>query len=273
MTRQRILFGEQLGPLFDDGDEPLLLVESVAAFRKRPTHRQKAHLYLSALRHRAEELGARAELIRAGTFRAALAGRDLVAVDPPSYAARALVRELGAEVLPSRGFVTSEEDFGDWVRGRAERGLVMDTFYRWVREREGILMTRSGEPVGGRFSYDADNRQPPPKRQQQLDLPEPWWPTEDAIDEGVRRDLDRWEGDGTARFIGADGPRRFAVTETEARSALRHFVRHRLPSFGPYEDATLAGDWTMAHSLLSVPMNLGVLDPREVVGAALAAFA
>ena len=163
MARQRILFGEQLGPLFDDGDEPILLVESLAAFRKRPTHRQKAHLYLSALRHRAAELGDRAELVRADTFREALAGRDLVAVDPPSYAARRLVRAVGAEVLPSRGFVTSEEDFAGWVRGRDDRGLVMDQFYRWVRDREHILMTRSGKPVGGRFSYDADNRQPPPK--------------------------------------------------------------------------------------------------------------
>ncbi|MGN6446950.1 cryptochrome/photolyase family protein [Amnibacterium sp.] len=269
---QRILFGEQLGPVFDDGDEPVLLVESLAAFRARPTHRQKAHLYLSALRHRAQELGDRVELVRAPTFREALRGRDLVAVDPPSFAARRLVRELGATILPSRGFVTSEEDFASWVRGRDERGLVMDTFYRWVRQREGILMTKAGKPVGGRFSYDADNRQPPPKRER-LELPEPWWPREDDIDRQVRDDLDRWEQDGTVRFIGADGPRRFAVTHREGRRALQHFVRHRLPSFGPVEDATLAADWTMAHSLLSVPMNLGVLDPREVVDAALAAYA
>jgi deoxyribodipyrimidine photolyase-related protein len=272
MTRQRVLFGEQLGPLFDDGEEPVLLVESLAAFRKRPTHRAKAHLYLSALRHRAAELGDRAELVRAGTFREALAGRDLVAVDPPSYAARRLVRELGAEVLPSRGFVTSEADFAGWVRGRDEKSLVMDTFYRWVRQREGILMTGAGKPVGGRFSYDADNRQPPPKRER-LDLPEPWWPEEDAIDEEVRADLDRWEADGTVRFLGADGPRRFAATTSEARAALAAFVRDRLPAFGRWEDATLTADWTMAHSLLSVAMNLGLIDPREVVDAALDAYA
>jgi len=272
MARQRILFGEQLGPLFDDEEEPVLLVESLAAFRRRPTHRQKAHLYLSAIRHRAAELGDRAELVRAATFREALAGRDLVAVDPTSYGARRLVRSLGAEVLPSRGFVTSEEDFAGWVRGRDEQGLVMDGFYRWVRQREGILMTRAGKPVGGRFSYDADNRQPPPKRDR-LDLPEPWWPEEDEIDAGVRRDLDRWERDGAVRFTGEDGPRRFAATPAEARSALDHFVRHRLPTFGPFEDATLADDWTMSHSLLSAPMNLGLIDPREVVGAALDAFA
>lgn len=272
MSQQRILFGEQLGPLFDDEEEPVLLVESLAAFRKRPTHRQKAHLYLSALRHRAEELGDRAELLRSGTFREALAGRSLVAVDPPSYTARRLVRSLGAEVLPSRGFVTSEEDFGGWVAGRGERSLVMDTFYRWVRAREGILLTSTGAPVGGRWSYDADNRQPPPKRDR-LDLPEPWWPEEDAIDAQVRADLDAWERSGAVRFIGDDGPRRFAATRAEALTALSWFVRHRLAAFGPVEDATLSADWTMAHSLLSVPLNLGLLDPREVVDAALDAFA
>ncbi|MFD1720777.1 cryptochrome/photolyase family protein [Amnibacterium endophyticum] len=271
--RQRLLFAEQLGPMFDDGDEPVLLVESVAAFRHRPTHRQKAHLYLSAMRHRARELGDRAELVRAPTFRSALEGRDLVVVDPPSFRARRLVRELGADVLPSRGFVTSEEDFAEWVRGRDDRTLVMDQFYRWVRQREGLLLTRAGKPLGGRWSYDADNRQAPPKKQATLGLPEPWWPEEDEIDDEVRADLDRWEADGVVSFIGDDGPRRFPATRREALAALRAFVRDRLPTFGPYEDATLDADWTMSHSLLSTSMNLGLLDPREVVGRVLDAHA
>ncbi len=273
MTRQRLLFAEQLGPMFDDGDEQVLLVESVAAFRHRPTHRQKAHLYLSALRHRAAELEDRAELVRADTFRQALRGRDLVVVDPPSYRARHLVRDLGAEVLPSRGFVTSEEDFAGWVRGRDDKSLVMDTFYRWVRQREGILLTQAGKPLGGRWSYDADNRQAPPKKQAVLGLPDPWWPEEDDIDRGVRAELDRWQADGTVSFIGEDGPRRFPVTHAEARAALAVFVRDRLSTFGPYEDATLDADWTMSHSLLSTSMNMGLLDPREVVDAALDAHA
>ena len=259
--------------MFDDGDEPVLLVESVAAFRHRPTHRQKAHLYLSALRHRAAELEDRAELVRADTFRQALRGRDLVVVDPPSYRARHLVREAGADVLPSRGFVTEEADFAEWVRGRDDKSLVMDTFYRWVRQREGVLLTKAGKPLGGRWSYDADNRQAPPKRQETLGLPEPWWPQEDDIDRGVRADLDRWQADGTVSFIGDDGPRRFPVTHDEARAALEVFVRDRLPTFGPYEDATLDADWTMSHSLLSTAMNMGLLDPREVVDAVLEAHA
>ena len=52
-----------------------------------------------------------------------------------------------------------------------------------------------------------------------------------------------------------------------------HFVEHRLPTFGPYEDAVLSGDHWMAHSLLSAPLNLGLLDPLEVVRAAEDAYA
>ncbi|MBN8904489.1 MAG: cryptochrome/photolyase family protein, partial [Rhodospirillales bacterium] len=60
----------------------------------------------------------------------------------------------------------------------------------------------------------------------------------------------------------------FAVTADEAQRALAHFVEQRLPHFGPHEDAMLTGDWAMAHSLLSVPLNLGVLHPLDAVRAA-----
>ena len=67
-------------------------------------------------------------------------------------------------------------------------------------------------------------------------------------------------------------PATFAVTRTEALTALDDFVEHRLPTFGRYEDAILAGDRWMAHSLLSAPVNLGLLDPLEEVDAAVEAY-
>ncbi len=62
------------------------------------------------------------------------------------------------------------------------------------------------------------------------------------------------------------------MTAAEAERALAHFVEQRLPHFGPPEDAMLTEDWAMAHSLLSVPLNLGVLHPLDVVRAAEAAY-
>ena len=272
MTRDRLLFGDQLGPHFDDGGL-IVMVESRAAFARRPIHRARAHLLLTAMRHRAAELGDRVELLVADSLRQALRGRDLEVVNPTSWAKRDLVEALGAVVLPSRGFVTAEEEFAGWAGDRSPASLVMDRFYREVRQREGWLMSGADDPEGGRYSHDADNRQPPPKGKPTLGLPKPWRPTEDAIDDEVRRDLDRWDMDKDMTFLGDDGPRMFAATRDEALLALDDFVDHRLADFGPYEDAIMQGDRIMAHSLLSVPLNLGLLHPREVIGRVLEAYA
>lgn len=261
----RWLFADQLGPHFlDEADQQVLLVESKAAFRRRRFHRRKAHLVLSALRHRAAELGSAAVHLRTETYRTALKRLDgpLTVCQPTSHAADQFVRSLdGVTVLPARGFVTSRTDFETWAEGR--RSLLLESFYRDARRRLGILMD-GPDPVGGRWNFDENNREPPPRRRQ-LDVPGPWRPTEDAIDAEVRADLDRWERDGDVIFVGADGPREFPVTRDEAVQALRRFIRYRLPDFGRYQDAMLETDPTMAHSVLSPALNLGLLDPMECV--------
>ncbi len=267
---RRWLFADQLGPHFLDGPrQPVLLLESTDVFRRGRFHRRKAHLVLSALRHRARELGEQAVHVQAPTYaqglaEAGLAAGDLSVCDPTSYPARRLVRRLGAQVLRSRGFVVSEPQFRRWADARGRRRLLMEDFYRDVRRHHGLLLDAGGGPVGGSWNYDHDNRSGPPRRRERLDVAEPWYPAEDDVDAQVREDLDRWERDGDVEFTGEDGPRRFAVTRREALRALRHFLEHRLEQFGTYEDAMLRGDPWMAHSLLSAPQNLGLLDPLEV---------
>ncbi len=271
MDRTRWLFAGQLGPQFDDGGK-ILLIEARSVFGRVPMHRAKAHIILSAIRHRARTGGKRLEFHQVEDYREVVTDRDdLEVIDPTSFRARRAVRAYGAHVLPSRGFVTSEADFADWVGPKEGKRLLMEDFYRWVRAREDILM-EGKSPVGGSWNYDAKNRNPPPKGATNLGLPAPWWPTEDEIDEEVRADLDRWQKDGLVTLVGDDGPRRFAVTPEEAEAALDDFIDVRLPDFGTYEDATLTNDWTMAHSLLSVPMNMGVIDPRRIVDRAVAAY-
>ena len=268
--RSRWLFAGQLGHQFDDGGR-MLIIEARSVFARRPMHRAKAHLLLSAMRHRVRELGDRVEFHQVERYSQVVDGRDdLEVIDPTTWSARRFVRERDIAVLPSRGFVTSEEDFRAWAETRGKGRLLLEDFYRDMRSRTGILM-RGRDPEGGSWNYDHDNRQPPPKGAATLGLT-PWWPEEDDIDEQVRADLDRWVAQGDVQLVGEDAPRRFAVTDAEARLALDDFLTYRLPDFGPFEDAMLQGDWTMAHSLLSVPLNLGILDPREVVDAAEARY-
>lgn len=266
-SSRRWLFGDQLGPHFlDHPSQPVLLIESKAVFARRRFHRQKAHLVLSAMRHRAAELGSAAQYVRSGTYRSAIDG-PLSVVHPTSHAALALVRRLpDVEVLPARGFATSMDEFRVWADNRGRRRLLLEDFYRDARRRHDVLMD-GAEPAGGRWNFDADNREPPP-RSGSLGVAPPWWPVEDEIDDEVRRDLDQWQRDGHVSFVGVDGPRRFAATRSEALNVLDHFLAERLEAFGPHEDAMLGDDPWMAHSLLSAPLNLGLLDPLEVVGRA-----
>ena len=268
MTR-RWLFGDQLGPHYlPDPKQSVLLVESAEVFRRRRFHRQKAHLVLSAMRHRAAELGERVLLLQVDTYAEALDQVEdpLEVVQPTSHAADRFVRKRGLTVVPDLGFATSREQFAEWATGRAGKRLLLEDFYRWQRRRLEVLMD-GDEPVGGQWNFDHDNREPPPKSER-LDLAAPWWPVEDDIDAQVREDLDRWERDGLASFVGQDGPRWSAATHDEARKSLRQFVTHRLAAFGPHEDAMLTNDPWMAHSALSPAQNLGLLHPLELVDAA-----
>ncbi len=275
------VFADQLGPHVHSSPEhahrQVLLVEAATSLRRRRYHRQKLHLVLSGLRHLADELGERALHLRTETYREALVqvGRPVLVHEPTSRAAEAFVHRLAEEglveaVLPTPTFALGRAEFAEWAHGR--ESFRMEAFYRDQRRRFEVLLD-AGEPVGGTWNLDAENREKPPKGRATLGVEPPWWPTEDAIDAQVRTDLDAMVAAGELDPVGVDGPRLFPVTRAESEQALAQFVDTRLPAFGPHEDAVMAADWPMAHSLLSVPMNLGLLHPLEVVRSAEAAHA
>ena len=63
------------------------------------------------------------------------------------------------------------------------------------------------------------------------------------------------------------------VTRAEALRALEEFIERRLPAFGRYQDALVAGEPFLAHSLCSPAINLGLLHPQEAIEAVEAAYA
>ena len=261
----QLLFADQLGPHFELGGEVLLPIVK-GQFRKRPYHRQKAHLILYALRSRAQDPNVTA--IELDSYRDLLTidHRATKAVNPSSYPFRRLAQALELELTEARGFCSSEQDWSEYAA--SAKRLRLEDFYRKQRVRLDLLM-EAGEPVGGEWNFDDQNRLPPPV--EPLAVARPWLAEEDELDESVRQELDELERQGV-RFIGKDGPRKFAGNRQQALQALAHFIEHRLDLFGPYEDAVDQRNWAMSHSMLSAPMNLGLLDPLEVVRAAEIAY-
>ncbi|MCX6387177.1 MAG: cryptochrome/photolyase family protein [Solirubrobacterales bacterium] len=266
MGKTALVLGEQLGadnPALVGADR-ILLIESTGAMRKRRYHRARLHIVLSAMRHRAADFRAEGrevvEVRRAAAFEPELAGMgDLVCMEPenPKWAAR--LASLGVELLPSNAFLADTQDFNDWATGK--KRVTMEHFYRGMRKTHGLLLDSTGGPEGGKWNLDAENRRPPAKG---LTAPDSWMPTEDEVDADVRRDLDALVSDGLQTW-GADGPREFAVTAAEAEAALSDFLSNRLPEFGPWQDAMVTGERTLFHARLSVPLNLGLLNPLDVV--------
>ena len=164
--------------------------------------------------------------------------------------------------LPDDRFVTSPKEFADWAEGRKE--LRMEWFYRQVRRKTGLLM-EDGEPVGGKWNYDSENRKPAP---QDTRPPEPLTFEPDAVVSDV---LDLVEKRFAENF-GELHPFGFATDRKQALAVLDHFISCGLPRFGDYQDAMIAGEPWLWHAIISPYLNIGLLNPVEVCRRAEEAF-
>jgi deoxyribodipyrimidine photolyase-related protein len=183
-------------------------------------------------------------------------------------AIKSAAQGLPLEIREDRHFFTSVRDFAAHARGR--KSLRMEYFYREQRRRHGVLMEGSGpdaQPAGGQWNFDADNREAFPAGGPGAVPPRSRFPP-DAITREVMALVE-------ARF--AEHPGRldsfaWPVTRAQALLALHAFIRERLPQFGRWQDALWPGEPWLYHSHLSAALNLKLLNPREVVAAAEAAW-
>ncbi len=160
-------------------------------------------------------------------------------------------RDSGLEILPDPFFLTDPDWFSDIV-ARYPR-VTLETFYRHQRRRLNFLM-EGNEPSGGRWNFDQESRQPLPRDGGAW--PEPW---RQPLDDDERRWLAE-EGLGHLAPALEYWPR----TREHALRQLDDALERIVPFFGPYEDAASSSNWHLAHSRLSVALNLGLLHPREV---------
>lgn len=287
LRRLAIVLGDQLdtkSPLFDgfDKDKDLLWMAEVAGESTHVwTAKPRIALFLAAMRHFRDALRERGfriqyasleDEINQGSLAAQLA-YDLAALKPESVcvvqpgeyrvleALRQCVSKNGyvLEVLPDRHFLCTPEAFAAHAEGRKQ--LRMEFFYREMRRRHGVLM-EDDKPAGGKWNYDAANRESfgkagPGKIRQAP----PFKP--DAITAGVIKLVNERFADhpGSLDHFG------WPVTRKHALKAMDSFIKERLPDFGRYQDAMWQDEPFLYHALISSSLNLKLLNPREVMAA------
>lgn len=168
------------------------------------------------------------------------------------------------EVRSDRHFFTTMRAFSQYAEKR--KTLRMAYFYQKMRRKTGILM-EGDAPIGGRWSYDKENRQGFGKTGPgRISPPKSFSP--DKITSDVIALVKHRFADHPGSLDHFD----WAVTPEDASQGLSDFLENRLPTFGDYQDAMWTGQTYLYHSRLSSALNLKLLDPHKVVASAEKAY-
>jgi deoxyribodipyrimidine photolyase-related protein len=128
-------------------------------------------------------------------------------------------------------------------------------FYTWQRKQRNILLEKDGKPVGGKWTFDVDNRQRFPKKEK---APVIRLPKENEFVTEARQYVQLHFPKNCGSI---DSPCLFVTTFAEAENWLDDFLQNRFAAFGIYEDAIVAKEAVLHHSVLSPMLNIGLLQP------------
>ena len=290
MTVLRLILGDQLSHQIASlrdiniDTDIVLMAEVSAEVTYVKHHKRKIAFLFAAMRHFAEELR------RAGTnviyrrlddqnnggsleseLKQVIASRKiskLVLTMPGEYRLMETMRswqstlDVAVELREDDRFLCSLDKFNKWADGR--RQLRMDFFYRDMRRDHNVLMD-GGEPVGGKWNFDSDNREPPVAG---MVIPPPL----QFVPDKITNDVLALVSERCADHFGDLDDFGFAVTREQALAVLDHFVDQRLNNFGKYQDSMILDEPWVYHSHIGFYLNAGLLLPAEVISAAEAAY-
>ena len=253
-----------------------VLLEHDLLFRQYRFHVQKLVLHRASMRRFADRLRAAGFEVEAvetdgrTTSRAALAQvvrrlaptavsvydvvDDWLSQDLTAALADAGYALQPGDVLETPNFLTTRAQVADFFTGRRSR---MSAFYEYQRRRLDVLMD-GDQPVGGKWSFDEDNRKKLPKAHP---VPAPAvLDRDDAVAEAID-----WVGRDFPDNPGRAASFGWPTSHAEAEEVLERFLADRFHEFGPYEDALSVEHPFVFHSLLTPGLNVGLLSPQHVL--------
>jgi len=156
-------------------------------------------------------------------------------------------------LLPNKQFLLSDEEINNFKKEKYQH----DSFYRYMRVKHNILVTKDSKPIGGVWSYDRENRLNLPKDISVPDLPKV--NKNEYIKEATKYVEKHFKDNyGDINFI-------YPIDNKSSIEWLKDFLKKRLKNFGKYEDAVSTEHNFVFHSVLSPMMNIGLLRDITVV--------
>jgi len=158
---------------------------------------------------------------------------------------------------PSPAFLNSKDELKEYFSGKKK--YLQTDFYIKQRKKFGILLNKDGSPLGGKWSFDTENRlkYPPTKKPPKVNFPSMYKYYEEAV-KYVNKNFSDHYSEINNIFI-------YPCTFEESKIWFREFLETRLFEFGKYEDAIVYEEHILHHSVLSPLLNIGLITPNYII--------
>ena len=276
MKKAVVIFPHQLFERFElpSKNTHIFLVEEFLFFKQFNFHKQKLAFHRATMKFYEDYLtkkGLRVNYIEANNQRSDIRVlmQDLQDLgfdefhfyDPTDDWLQKRITKLGDQATivwhDSPLFINNKEDLTSFFKSTKKK-FFQTAFYKEQRIKRNYLMDQ-GQPEGGQWTYDVDNRKKYPKNKVP---PRTMLPTNNPFFDEAR---DYVEANFSTNYGTLAEQQIFPTSYNETESWLNDFLEQRFHDFGTYEDAILKDKHFLNHSVLSPLINVGLITPSEVI--------
>ncbi len=283
MKTVNLLFPHQL--LIDHeiihNDFPILLIEEHLFFRHFNFHKAKIAYHRASMKHFESQLIGKGKVVKyidsidkLSDIRKLIPSlrkegtEKIVYINPTDFyleqriAKSAKKHGIALQEFENPLFINDREELKSFFKPD-KKSFFQTSFYKKERVKRQILLEGNDQPLGGKWSYDVENRKKFPKKNP---IPTHYIPTSDEYwleaREYVSLHFDGNLGEMSSEPL-------YPFTHDGAKESLAHFFTYRFHDFGAYEDAIVKEVSFLHHSVLTPMMNIGLLQPIEVINGAI----
>ena len=165
-------------------------------------------------------------------------------------------KSLKLTTFPSPMFLINRDEFSDFLEKK--QNMRMGNFYKKVRKRLNLLVDQDQKPIGGKWSFDDENRKKIPKGQA---IPIRFIPIDSKHIHSLKKSIN----EKFAQHPGQMNEVWMPLTRQNALEQVDHFLEFKFEKFGIYEDAILKNDTFLFHSTISPTLNMGLITPTDII--------
>ncbi len=283
MKRINIIFPHQLFQthvLYENGYD-IYMIEEPLFFSQYKFHKMKLAYHRATMKAHAsllESRGLTVHYIEIGDQRSDLGYLlDLLSiekieliylVDPTDYWLEKRIKQAASQqkiklnFYENPTFINTRSDLNEFFAPNKKK-YFQTSFYKQSRIKQNILVDTADQPIGGKWSFDDENRKKYPKNKLIPTIKSPlnnlfWEEAKTYVETHYAKN----PGSLTPKpLYPIDGP--------ATQKWLVDFFENRFENFGTYEDAIVKDELFLNHSVLSPMLNIGLITPKSIIDAAL----